>query len=284
MRGAPLRIRLHTMTINILRGRSGKPKEARPPDAIGEPDANVFSCPKCARPLANGTPKCPSCGQRLILGVALRRASLLAGFGLIVGVFGGAVLTSGVITSLLRSAAAAVSAGVATVTPTTAPSPVPTNVATAAPVATPPPVVAVTIPSAAMSALGQTTILDARIVADATDLDAALAAKSTADIARTLRALASDAANGTVQAGRLKTWSEAGTVAAFRLDFYDRVTNHALGALKVTLSDGKAYRKAAAGMLVILADLPGLDAMSRGLASAASLDLPVVDFGILTGG
>lgn len=271
------------MTINILRGRSGKAREPRPPDAIGEPDANVFSCPKCARPLANGTPRCPSCGQRLILGVALRRASLLAGFGLIVGIFGGAVLTSGVITSLLASAAAAVQAGVGTVGASAVPSPDPSAVATTAPVATPTPVVAITIPSAAVSALSQTTILDARIVADATDLETARAAKSTPDIARALRALASDAANGTVQAKRLKLWSEAGTVVAFRLDFYDRVTDQALAALKVTLADGKTYRTAAAEMLVILADLPGLDAMSRGLADVAGVELPVVEFGPLTG-
>lgn len=268
------------MTINILRRRNDKRKEARPPGAIGEPDAHVFNCPKCARPLSNGTPKCQGCGQRLILGVALRRASLLAGLGLILGVFLGAVLTSGAITGLLSSAAAAVAAQVGNVTPSATPS----AIATDAPVVTPVPVVEVGIPPAAISALTQTTLLDSRIVNDAGDLDAALASKSTVDIARAMRALASDAANGSVQVARLKTWSEAGTVVAFRVGFYDRIADRALDSLKRSLTEGKAYRNAAASMLTILADLPGLDAMSRGLAVAAEIELPLVEFGVLSGG
>ena len=40
-------------------------------------EANVFTCPNCARPLANGANLCPGCGTRLIAGV---RARLAIGF------------------------------------------------------------------------------------------------------------------------------------------------------------------------------------------------------------
>jgi hypothetical protein len=267
------------MTINILRGKTTKKKKdgITPPDSIGEPDAHVFNCPKCARPLSDGTPKCPSCGQRLILGVALRRATLLAGFGLIIGVFAGAVLTSGVITSLLSTAAAAVASTVDSATPTAIPSAVPSE----APVATPTPIAEPAIPAAAFSALTQISILDTRIVSNANALAAAVSAKSTVELAKAMRALASDAANGSAQLTRLKAWSGAATVVAAREDFYDRVVKKALDSLRLSLTEGKAYRADARGMLRILKDLPGLDALSRGLAAAAEVELPPVDYGVL---
>lgn len=264
------------MTVNILRGK-GKRKGAEPPDSIGEPDAHVFNCPKCSRPLSNGAPKCPGCGQRLILGVALRRASILTGFGLIIGVFAGAVLTSGVVSTLLSSAAAAVGVTVEGVLPSAAPSAVPTT----APVVTPAPVTEPTIPSAAVSALGQLALLDARISSDASDLLDAYLARSTADTARALRALASDAGNGTKQTTRLRAWTDAGDLAALRLAFYDRVERVALDALKLSLADRTEYRDAARTMLGVLREMPVLDEMSRALALSASVELPPVDYGKL---
>ena len=266
------------MTINILRGKTTKKKDGdTPPDSIGEPDAHVFNCPKCARPLSDGTPKCPSCGQRLILGVALRRATLLAGFGLIIGVFVGAVLTSGVIGTLLTSAADAVASTVDSVNPTPSPSATPSE----EPVATPGPVEPTGVPAGAISALTQTTLLDARIVSDAEDLSTAIAGSSTVEIARAMRALATDAANGSAQMARLKAWSGAATVIAVREDFYDRMAKKALDSLQLPLAEGRRYRLYATDMFRILKALPGLDAMSRGLAAAAEVELPVVDYGVL---
>ena len=74
------------MAFNLLRGRLPGQRSDEPPKlAIGEADAHVFNCPTCSRPLNDGTPKCPACGTRLIMGVAVRRAATLMGFGAIVG-------------------------------------------------------------------------------------------------------------------------------------------------------------------------------------------------------
>ena len=54
------------MTTNLLQNKKeGASKEAMGL-AIGDTDANVFTCPACSRPLSEGTSRCPGCGTRLI--------------------------------------------------------------------------------------------------------------------------------------------------------------------------------------------------------------------------
>lgn len=263
------------MTINILRGRTTRARrEPKPPNAIGEPDARVFNCPKCSRPLSEGTPRCPGCGQRLILGVAIRRAAILSGFGLIVGMFIGGVITSGVIGGLLDSAGRVVGVTPAEVA-------LPTTAASSVPIVTPVPAEpAPAVPAAALSALTQMARLDGRMAVDAAALIDP-AGSSGADLARGLRALAADAANGADQVARMAGWAAGAWVAGDRAAFYTKIAGAARDALRVTVTNDKAYRKAATSVLKILQDLASLDAASRDLASTVSLDLPPVDLGVL---
>lgn len=262
------------MALNALRSRFSRSKVDTPPGSLGEPDAHVFNCPRCQRPLADGTPRCTGCGQRLIMGVALKRASILIGAGLVIGTFAGAALTSGVITSLAGSAASFISLPAITLPhPTVTPGP---SLVTATPAPTPPP--PITAPAAAMSALQQTTLLDVRIVGDATKLAHAVNTKAHgSDIAEILRALANDAAVGTDQATRLGTWSDAAVVAADRAAFYTKITNSAHDALQTSMSNDKAYRNDANSMLKILARMVDLDRRSRALAATVGITLPPVD-------
>ena len=180
----------------LLRGRlSGQRPDEPPKLAIGEADAHVFNCPTCSRPLSDGTPKCPGCGTRLIMGVAVRRAVTLMGFGAIVGLFIGGMLTSVVIKSArgpggddgVRSAD-----GVAKPVASAAAGP------SAVPVAT-----AIPVPPAAQSALRQAAILDARIAEDATALSRIAGSGTANDIAKVLRTLSADAAIGADLAPRI---------------------------------------------------------------------------------
>lgn len=258
------------MTLNILKWRPTAPKLKLPlAGEVGEPDAHVFNCPKCARPLTEGTPRCPGCGTRLIMGVVLRRAGTLMGFGFIVGLFFGGVVMSFVISNLLQPAVPVV---VAAPGDTTA---VP---ASGAPGASSAPAVPVVAPAAALSAMRQASLLDARFTADAKALSSAYKANASGvDIALVLRSLASDAAIGSDLVPNLRTWEDARKLAAARAGFYASVSEVAHDALRASMTDKKAYRAAAKSMLATLRKLPGLDADSRTLAGTAGVTLPEVD-------
>ena len=194
------------MTTNVLRGKS---RGTKPPVdeglAIGETDARVFNCPACARPLSNGTSRCPGCGVRLVMGVRLRRAVAILALGIALGMPIGIVATASAVTLSLPGPPAAV---VAVPTPSASPAP---------PTAAPP------SPTrcrrrrsrrSAISALSGTTVVNGRIAVDATTLSSTLGQKdaTTIEIARALRSLAADAALGIDLAGRLAPWTEAATV------------------------------------------------------------------------
>jgi hypothetical protein len=263
------------MAINLRKWRlSARPKLPHI-GAIGEPDAHVFNCPKCARPLTEGTPRCPGCGVRLIMGVVLRRAGTLMGFGFAIGLLLGGVVMSAVITTLIHPAAEAVAvepAGDGTTTPA---SPGPN--ASAGTVIPP-----VAIPAAALSSLRQSSLLDARIANDADALAAAYRSKASAvDIALILRSLASDAAIGSDLTAQLRTWDEATPLAADRAGFYASISAIAHDGLRAAMSDKKKYRATAKSMLATLKGLAALDAASRSLAVTAGIELPDVDLGVL---
>ncbi len=258
------------MTLNFLKWRPS-PGKSKAPNAghVGEPEAHVFNCPKCARPLSEGTPRCPGCGTRLIMGVVFRRASVLIGFGFIVGAFLGGVVMSVVITTLISVPTQAVVTNPGNVT-------APQASQAAAPSAKAAP--ETPIPAVALSSLRQMSLLDARIVDDASSLSAAVKAKKSAvDLALVLRSVASDATIGADLVTQVRTWDEAGQFAADRQAFYNQVLAIAQDGLRDSLSDKSAYRLTSRKMLKVLRGLTALDAASRDLAATAKVSLPKVD-------
>ena len=268
---AGVRATLPAMTPNILKWRPS-PGKSKAPNAghIGEPEAHVFNCPKCARPLSEGTPRCPGCGTRLIMGVVFRRASVLMGFGFIVGAFLGGVVMSVVITTLIGSPTQPVV--------TTPGGPTTPQASQAAGASAPAAAPETPVPAVALSSLRQMSLLDARIVDDASSLSAALKAKKSAvDLALVLRSVASDATIGADLVTQVRTWDEAGQFAADRQAFYNQVLAIAQDGLRDSLSDKSAYRLTSRKMLKVLHGLTALDAASRDLAAIAKVSLPKVD-------
>jgi hypothetical protein len=257
------------MTINFLRGRSSAEKAIGLPDpAIGEIDAHVFTCPACARPLSNGTARCPGCGVHLIIGLRARQAGGILALGVAIGVLVGVAVTAVTISASLPSTVQA-----AAVLPSAAP-------AVAVPSLAPP---AITIPiqgahTVAMTALSGTAVVNGRIALDATTLRTTLAdrAATTADIARALRSLAADAALGSDLTGRLGVWPAAAPVTTDLETFYRSMAGTARDGLRSSLGDNGSYRAAGAAMLKVLAGLGRVDAASRTLAQTVDLELPPV--------
>ena len=264
------------MAVKPVRGRrSGQASDPTPKIAIGESDAHVFNCPTCSRPLNNGTPRCPGCGTRLVMGVSVRRAATLMGFGAIVGLFLGGMVVSIVIKSLVDPSAtsafdpadggggpAASAAAAASAEPTQS---------------------AIPVPGAALSALRQTALLDARIVDDAAALPRLASGGTANDIAKALRTLSADAAIGADIAPRLAAWPDAATLSVDRAAFYDAIAASAHSSLGDSISDTKAYRANAKAMIKVLQRLSPLDQASRTLASIAEVELPPVDLGVYGG-
>ena len=172
-------------------------------------DTRVFTCPACARPLSEGTSRCPACGVRLLLGVTVKRAGAILGLGLALGFLFGGVVTAAVISQSRqpfpgsggrhgRDSGAVVTAA-------------PSGVA-----------VVLGAPQAAVSALSGTAVVNGRISVDAVTLSQTLADRNATatDIARALRSLSADAALGTDLVARLAPWREAGTARGQLGDFY----------------------------------------------------------------
>jgi hypothetical protein len=232
---------------------------------IGEVDANIFACPACTRPLSTGTPRCPSCGTRLIAGVKLSRVSVFVG----IGVFSGMIASGGLlgISSLAAPRPTAVVAVPAPPVATTSQAPI----ASAAPPAVDP-----GIPSSAISALGQTARLNQRVVADAERLTAALAVAdpSSTEIAPILRAMAASASFGAKVAPTVGDWDQASAVSEDLVGFYAAIKATAEDGLASSLSSSRAYAAAAEEMLQVVAGLDAIDAASRTLAGSADIELP----------
>ena len=177
------------MTIDALpgKGRRSRSGGEHATIAIGASDAQIFDCPACDRPLAVGTSRCPGCRTRLIGGIRATRAAGFVATGLMVGLIVGTAGTAGVFL-LTRPVPVAV----------TEPAPSAAPLGSAGPILTAPPIeVPVGIPAAARSALRQSALIDARLIADGDRLRAALTARApTAELARILRTMAANAAVG----------------------------------------------------------------------------------------
>ena len=263
------------MTIDALHGSVDRPRDAAGDGpAIGTPDANIFLCPRCSRPLAVGVSKCAGCGTRLVAGVPLLKVIGFVGLGLVVGLaIGGGIL--GVLTLAGGSAAATVAAPAVTVVPSAAAVPSVIGAASAAPqpsAAPPDPAV----PAAALTALRRSTTVTQRLLADADLLARALAGNdpSPAEIAPLLRNLAATASLGDGVASTVGTWDEAGDVSGELASFYASIDRVAQDALTASITNGRAYRDAGTRMLAVLGRLTGLDADTRALAKTAGVDLP----------
>ena len=261
------------------------PTSPRPALAIGEPDANIFGCPSCARPLIVGTARCPDCSTRLIAGVRATRAVTFVAAGLLVGVLIGGGLVGAV--ALLGRPAAVAAVGATASTPFTAPAPSAPGVvpptasapATSGPVAsTAPPPVDPAVPGSALSALRQSLLVNQRLVTDAAKLSAAMAATkpASAEIARALRQLAADAAFGDRIAPDVGAWSDATGVSADLVDAYAAIGATARAGLASSLANTRAYLKAGRAMQLVMADLAEIDEAARALGAAAGMDLPPV--------
>jgi len=258
------------MTTNLVQDAKTTDREAREARglAIGETDAHVFNCPSCARPLSEGTSKCPGCGVRLIMGVRLRRAAAILGLGVALGILAGGLGTAAAITLSLHDTAAA------TVTPRASAAPTAAATRTIAPIT----VVDPAGPAAAASALSGTAVVNGRIAVDAETLTSTLARSNatTIEIARALRSLAADAALGIDLVGRLEAWPEAKPVRTGLDDFYQSMGDTARSGLRFSLTDEAAYRRSGVEMLKVLASLGQVDARSRAFAAANGLELSPV--------
>ena len=246
-------------------GRRG-PRVA-PSLPIGEVDANILACPACARPLDAGSRRCPGCATRLIAGVKATKAVAF----LVVGGLAGTVLGAGIVAAasfLGTRPAAAVAPAPAVVRPSQAP------IASApAPVGAPG---APGVPSSALSALRQSTLLNQRVLDDAGRLAAALSMSepSSSEIAPILRSMASTAMFGQRLAPTVGDWAEADAVSADLVAFYAAIIETADQGLSSSLSSDRSYAAAAERMQRIVAGLEALDAASRRLAASADLELP----------
>lgn len=259
------------MTIEVVGGKARTrktTKRARPrvevvaaPLAIGEPEANIFSCPVCGRPLVTGATRCPGCRTRLILATPARRVAIFVLAGLI----------AGLLLAWLVSSAVAFVSGPARTTPGVGP------LASSGPGASasagiPGP----TIPPAGRSALSQAATLNARFMAAAVSLRAELKRSNldSAAVADTLRQLASDAAFGEDLAPRLGTWDAATDLSGALAYLYQSIRTTAREALGASISNDPAYRDAAQKMLSILGDVGPLDTRVRELAAASNVKVP----------
>ncbi|MGZ9161072.1 MAG: hypothetical protein ACXW4T_07885 [Candidatus Limnocylindrales bacterium] len=236
---------------------------------IGEADANIFNCPRCARPLGAGTSRCPGCGSRLVAGVRLGRAIGFVAIGFLVGsALGGGTVAA--VTVLTRPAAGAD----VQVPPVVSPSAAPIATAQPAPTTRPAPVDP-TIPSAALSALRQSAVVNQRLLTDTERLTAVLKAKwpTGKDIAPILRSLAATAGFGDQAAPDIAAWADGAAVSQDYVTFYAAIGGAADDGLAASLSNNRAYVDAARRMMKIIGGITDLDAAARALAATANLEL-----------
>jgi hypothetical protein len=235
--------------------------------AIGEADADIFNCPRCSRPLAVGISRCAACGLRMVAGTPLVRVSGFVAGGLVLG-----LLVGGGAVAAMNALARPVDRPVAQA-PTTV---VPSAAVVGPSQAVPAPVVDPAIPASAVSALGQTTTLNRRLMVDADRLAAALASDhpSGAEIAPLLRTLASTASFGDRLAPTVAGWSDGAGVSQRLVTFYAAVGRIAEEGLAASVQNSRAYVDAGKRMLVVLRGLTDLDAASRALAATADIELP----------
>ena len=274
------------MTVNTVR-RTRRRAAAPPPSvpapveslAIGEINQTVFDCPKCARPLAMGARRCPRCGTRLILGVPMAKASVIASGGMAVGLVFGAV--GGLVFGMTRLTPSA-PPGPAAVAASAAPAggiAHETAAPTVSPPASPSPSVGIAqtdMPSLTRSALAQAITVNDRLTAAAAALDAAVVAKSfdASEVAQILRTVSADSVYGEQLADRISAWSGSATVGDDLATAYGSIHDVAAEGLVASVQNEPAYRQTARAMLTLLARLGAVDNRVRAVAAANGIFVP----------
>ncbi len=240
--------------------------------AIGEIDQTVFDCPNCGRPLAVGARRCPGCRTRLVIGVPMSKASLLASSGLAIGLalggVGGAVFG---LTHALPAEAAPIAG------------------ASAAPLgggsgggATPGPLPTAHsggsggIPSITGSALVQAVTVNARLRVASGVLSAALARSTfdAASVAQTLRMISADTIYGGELADKISAWPGSAAVGEDLGTLYDSIHSTATEALVASVTNTASYRQGAKAMVRLLASLSPMDAQIVGVATTNGVVMP----------
>jgi hypothetical protein len=248
------------MTIDALHGTVDRPLDPSIGGAeIGAPDANIFLCPRCTRPLAVGVSRCAGCKTRLVAGVPLLKVSGFVALGLIAGLAVG----GGIVGALTLAGGGTSAAAVAP--PAAVPSAVPVASGVARTSAAPLPSIVLVdpaVPAPALTALRRSTTVNQRLLVDADQL------------APLLRNLAATASFGDGIASTVGTWDEAADLSAALASFYGSIDRIAQDALTASITNDRAYKEGATRMLAVLDRLAGLDARTRALATTAGLDLP----------
>ena len=146
------------MTIDALHGTVDRPLDPSTGGAaIGAPDANIFLCPRCTRPLAVGVSRCAGCKTRLVAGVPLLKVSGFVGLGMIAGL----AIVGGIVGALTLAGRGTSTAAVAP--PAAVPSAVPVGSGLAVTSAAPlPSIVPVdpAVPAPALTALRRSTTVN----------------------------------------------------------------------------------------------------------------------------
>lgn len=274
------------MTVNAVRRtrrRAAAPPEPEPPVvapvqslAIGEINQTVFDCPKCRRPLAMGSRRCPGCGTRLLIGVPAAKASVFIVGGLALG-----VLLGGAGGYVVAATNAARTPGQVAVGPSAAPIVGPTagTLFSAAPIPSttaPTPPGAAGMPPIARSSLTQAVAVNERLTSAAQSLVTDLAANpfDASAVAQTLRTISADSVYAEQLADRLATWPGSAAVAAELGTLYGSVHDLAAESLVASVRNEAAYRDAARSMVRLLGGIPAVDSRLRDLATANGVDLP----------
>jgi hypothetical protein len=270
------------MTVNAVRrprrrsGPSAPESFPAPAEslAIGEIDQTVFDCPRCTRPLAVGTRRCPGCRTRLLAGVPMTKASGFIAVGLAVGLAVGAagsvafglthVLSVPVTTPIVVASAAPLPAGpgaTARPLPSTAPG---TGTTTTG------------MPSISSSALVQAASVNDRLHAAETSLRAQLAAShfDATSVAQTLRTSSADTVYGQQLAGKIAAWGGSAAVGNNLGVAYNGIHDTAVEALVQSVTNATAYKQSAGAMLRLLAGLSAVNAEITTIAAANGVTLP----------
>jgi hypothetical protein len=262
------------MAIHVLRGRAATAPAVSEPLPIGQEEQEIFNCPVCTRPLAEGSHRCPNCQTRLVRGVPASKASIFVATGLIVGLVvgvGGAVGYVAV-NSTLSSASAANHT-----TPSTAPggSGGSTGGSGASGGGT---TGTVFVSGIVSSSLRQAGAVNVKLAESSTALQAQLN-RSTLDTGETaiiLRSVASNAQFGSELAPRIGTWDAASDLSLDLATFYESVRETARDGLGISLTSTHGYRQAASDMIRTLRQLRSLQAMATRLAATADIQIPAL--------
>ncbi len=276
------------MTVNAAR-RSRRRAAAPPPGpvrpapletmAIGEIGQTVFDCPKCFRPLAMGSRRCPGCRTRLIIGIPLAKASVFTSLGLAIGLAVGSV--GGLVFAATRLPANAPGDG------TLLPSGAAVGAIESGPATTPSPAVTSApspsdvgpsgdMPAVVRSALTQAVTLNERLGDAAHGLQTAATTTpfDASEVAQILRDISADSVYGEDLADRVAGWPDAGSAGLELRALYASIHESASAALVASVRNAAAYREGARAMLALLAGIPSVDAQVRDLATSYGVDLP----------